>query len=120
MIFASRSHDSCRSSKFNLYLQGCLRPQYGIKQIIRHGQAEVCASYARQETTKYAVWATPRRGIIVNARGAISNGLSEAEVYEALLQVVVYVGMPAGLEGFWITIRKRCYVRLGREGCLLW
>ena len=33
-------------------------------------------------------------------RGAINNGLSEVEIREAILQVSVYVGMPAGLEGF--------------------
>lgn len=33
-------------------------------------------------------------------RGAISNGLSKAEIRECLLQVAVYVGMPAGLGAF--------------------
>lgn len=33
-------------------------------------------------------------------RGAINNGLTPIEIREALLQVSVYCGMPAGLEGF--------------------
>lgn len=33
-------------------------------------------------------------------RGGISNGLSKAEIRECLLQVAIYVGMPAGLACF--------------------
>ena len=33
-------------------------------------------------------------------RGAINNGLTPIEIREAVLQVSVYCGMPAGLEGF--------------------
>ena len=33
-------------------------------------------------------------------RGAVNNGLSKAEIRECLLQVAVYVGMPAGLGAF--------------------
>lgn len=33
-------------------------------------------------------------------RGAINNGVTKAEVREALLQVAVYCGMPAGLNSF--------------------
>jgi len=36
-------------------------------------------------------------------RGAINNGLTPTEIREALLQVAVYCGMPAGLEGFKIS-----------------
>lgn len=35
-----------------------------------------------------------------HVRGAIRNGLTPVEVREAILQVAVYCGMPAGLEGF--------------------
>lgn len=38
-------------------------------------------------------------------RGAINNGLTDVEIREALLQVSIYVGMPAGLEGFKIAER---------------
>jgi 4-carboxymuconolactone decarboxylase len=38
--------------------------------------------------------------LAVHVRGGINNGLLEIEIREALLQVAIYVGMPAGLEGF--------------------
>lgn len=38
-------------------------------------------------------------------RGAINNGLTPIEIREAVLQVSVYCGMPAGLEGFKIAER---------------
>ncbi|KAJ5936008.1 hypothetical protein N7454_005306 [Penicillium verhagenii] len=38
--------------------------------------------------------------LAVHVRGGVTNGLSETEIREALLQVSIYVGMPAGLEGF--------------------
>lgn len=38
--------------------------------------------------------------LAVHVRGGVNNGLSETEIREALLQVSIYVGMPAGLEGF--------------------
>ncbi|KAH8667991.1 AhpD-like protein [Tricladium varicosporioides] len=40
-----------------------------------------------------------------HVRGAIRNGLTPLEVREAILQVSVYCGMPAGLEGFKIAER---------------
>jgi 4-carboxymuconolactone decarboxylase len=36
----------------------------------------------------------------VHVRGAINNGCSEAEIQEVLLQVAIYAGVPAGIEGF--------------------
>ncbi|KAF9883120.1 hypothetical protein FE257_004069 [Aspergillus nanangensis] len=38
--------------------------------------------------------------LAVHVRGGVNNGLTETEIREALLQVSIYVGMPAGLEGF--------------------
>jgi 4-carboxymuconolactone decarboxylase len=35
----------------------------------------------------------------VHVRGAINNGATEVQIRETLMQVAVYVGMPAGLEG---------------------
>jgi 4-carboxymuconolactone decarboxylase len=32
--------------------------------------------------------------------GAVNNGLSAVDIQETLLQVAIYVGMPAGLAGF--------------------
>jgi 4-carboxymuconolactone decarboxylase len=37
--------------------------------------------------------------LAVHVRGAVRNGCTEEEIREVLLQVAVYVGMPAGLEG---------------------
>jgi 4-carboxymuconolactone decarboxylase len=36
----------------------------------------------------------------VHVRGAISNGCTREEIQEALLQVAVYAGVPAGMEAF--------------------
>jgi len=36
----------------------------------------------------------------VHVRGAINNGVTKGEIQECLLQVAVYVGMPAGLGCF--------------------
>lgn len=33
-------------------------------------------------------------------RGAVDNGISEVEIREVLLQVAIYVGMAAELDGF--------------------
>lgn len=35
----------------------------------------------------------------IHVRGAINNGLTPVEIREAVLQVAIYCGMPAGLEG---------------------
>jgi len=35
-----------------------------------------------------------------HVRGALRNGVTEQEIQEILLQVMIYVGMPAGLEAF--------------------
>jgi len=36
----------------------------------------------------------------VHVRGALKNGCTKEEIREVLLQVAVYCGMPAGVEGF--------------------
>jgi 4-carboxymuconolactone decarboxylase len=38
-------------------------------------------------------------------RGALTNGCSEEEIQETLLQAAVYCGMPAGLEAFRVAER---------------
>jgi 4-carboxymuconolactone decarboxylase len=38
--------------------------------------------------------------LAVHVRGAITNGVSEAEIQEVLLQTAIYVGVPAALESF--------------------
>jgi 4-carboxymuconolactone decarboxylase len=41
----------------------------------------------------------------VHVRGAVKNGVSEAELKEALLQAAGYGGFPAGMEGFRVAER---------------
>jgi 4-carboxymuconolactone decarboxylase len=36
----------------------------------------------------------------VHVRGAINNGCTQEEIQEILLQVALYAGMPAGMDGF--------------------
>ncbi|GMA96023.1 hypothetical protein GCM10025881_28470 [Pseudolysinimonas kribbensis] len=36
----------------------------------------------------------------VHVRGALNNGVTEAEIQQVLLQTAVYVGVPAALESF--------------------
>ena len=36
----------------------------------------------------------------MHVRGAITNGVTEEEIQEALLQTAIYVGVPAALESF--------------------
>jgi 4-carboxymuconolactone decarboxylase len=36
----------------------------------------------------------------VHVRGALTNGVTETEIKEALLQAAVYCGVPAGIEAF--------------------
>lgn len=38
--------------------------------------------------------------LAVHVRGAVTNGASEVEIRETLLQAAIYCGMPAGIEGF--------------------
>lgn len=44
-------------------------------------------------------------------RGAITNGVTKAEIRECLLQVAVYVGMPAGLGSF--KVARQVFADLG-------
>ena len=52
--------------------------------------------------------------LAVHVRGAITNGVTEAEIQEALLQAAVYVGVPAALESF--RIAERALGELRAEG----
>ncbi|CAG8909730.1 unnamed protein product [Penicillium egyptiacum] len=51
--------------------------------------------------------------LAVHVRGGVNNGLTEIEVREALLQVAIYVGIPAGLGDF--TLLRKCYGRYRRK-----
>lgn len=52
--------------------------------------------------------------LAVHVRGAITNGVTETEIQEALLQAAVYVGVPAALESF--RIAERTLGELRAEG----
>ncbi|KAK3312716.1 4-carboxymuconolactone decarboxylase family protein [Apodospora peruviana] len=43
--------------------------------------------------------------LAAHVRGALTNGATEIEIRETILQVAIYCGMPAGLEGFKIAER---------------
>ena len=49
--------------------------------------------------------------LAAHIRGAIANGLTKAEIRECLLQVAVYVGMPAGMASF--RIAKKVFEEMG-------
>lgn len=49
--------------------------------------------------------------LATHVRGAINNGLTKEEIGEALLQVAVYVGMPAGLGSF--KIARQVFKEMG-------
>lgn len=51
--------------------------------------------------------------LAVHVRGALNNGASEVEIREVLLQVSIYCGMPAGLEGF--KIAEKVIQEVSRE-----
>jgi 4-carboxymuconolactone decarboxylase len=51
--------------------------------------------------------------LAVHVRGAITNGCSEEEIQEALLQATVYCGAPAGLEAFRVADRVLTELRDG-------
>jgi 4-carboxymuconolactone decarboxylase len=36
----------------------------------------------------------------IHVRGAVANGCTREEIQEALLQVAIYCGIPAGMESF--------------------
>jgi 4-carboxymuconolactone decarboxylase len=50
----------------------------------------------------------------VHVRGAISNGCTREEIQEALLQVAVYAGVPAGMEAF--RVAEATLDKLAQEG----
>lgn len=52
--------------------------------------------------------------LAVHVQGALNNGASEVEIREVLLQVSIYCGMPAGLEGF--KIAEKVILAVRKEG----
>ncbi|KAK3326940.1 AhpD-like protein [Cercophora scortea] len=53
--------------------------------------------------------------LVAHVRGALTNGASEVEIRETILQVAIYCGMPAGLEGFKIAERVILAVKAEKE-----
>jgi 4-carboxymuconolactone decarboxylase len=51
----------------------------------------------------------------VHVRGAVTNGVSETELSETLLQAAGYAGFPAGMEGFRVTERVLSEMEAGGE-----
>lgn len=49
--------------------------------------------------------------LATHVRGALNNGLTKEEIREALLQVAVYCGMPAGLGSF--KIARQVFKEMG-------
>lgn len=56
--------------------------------------------------------------LATHVKGAITNGASEVEIRETLLQAAIYCGMPAGLEGFRVAERVINAVKEERGGKL--
>jgi 4-carboxymuconolactone decarboxylase len=53
--------------------------------------------------------------LAVHVRGALTNGCTETEIQEALLQTAVYVGVPAALESFRVAEKVLAEVRADGE-----
>lgn len=93
-----------------------------VERALAGGQTEF-AKAMQEFTTSYcwgAVWDRPgldrkQRSLInlsmlaatgkvhelaVHTRGAVNNGLSATEIREVLVQVCIYMGVPAGMEAF--------------------
>lgn len=54
--------------------------------------------------------------LATHVKGALTNGATEVEIRETLLQAAIYCGMPAGLEGFRVAERVINAVKEERGG----
>lgn len=54
--------------------------------------------------------------LATHVKGALTNGASEVEIRETLLQAAIYCGMPAGLEGFRVAERVIKAVKEEKDG----
>lgn len=52
--------------------------------------------------------------LAVHTRGAVNNGLSATEIREVLVQVCIYMGVPAGMEAF--KAAEKVLVDMAAEG----
>lgn len=56
--------------------------------------------------------------LATHVKGALTNGATETEIRETLLQAAIYCGMPAGLEGFRVAEKVINTVKEERVGKL--
>lgn len=56
--------------------------------------------------------------LATHVKGALTNGATEVEIRETLLQAAIYCGMPAGLEGFRVAEKVINAVKEERGGQL--
>ena len=54
--------------------------------------------------------------LAVHVKGAVTNGASEVEIRETLMQVALYCGMPAGVEGVRVAERVLNTIKHENEG----
>ncbi|KAF4930679.1 4-carboxymuconolactone decarboxylase [Colletotrichum viniferum] len=52
--------------------------------------------------------------LAVHTRGAVNNGVSATEIREVLVQVCIYMGVPAGMEAF--KASEKVLIDMGNEG----
>ncbi|MCB1485827.1 MAG: carboxymuconolactone decarboxylase family protein [Bauldia sp.] len=121
-------NDETRKDRFELGLQ-TRREVLGASHVDRSlAQASDFSRPMQELVTEYcwgAVWGRPAlprqvRSLInvamltalnrphelgVHVRGAITNGCTESDIQETLLQTAIYVGVPAALESFRIAER---------------
>ncbi len=50
----------------------------------------------------------------LHLRGAVTNGVTKAEIQDALIQLAIYAGIPAGVEGF--RIAREVFAECEAEG----
>lgn len=52
--------------------------------------------------------------LAVHTRGAVNNGVSASEIQEVLVQVCIYMGVPAGMEAF--KAAEKVLIDMGADG----
>ena len=142
MTSSPSSSDKLEAAHKTLFEEGLkIRYEVAGKEYVDKSLANGSSEFARpmQELVTEAcwgsVWARPglerktrsmlnmamlcalNRGpeLAVHVRGALNNGASEVEIREVLLQVSIYCGMPAGLEGFKIAEKVILDVKKEKE-----
>ncbi|KAF2018236.1 CMD-domain-containing protein [Aaosphaeria arxii CBS 175.79] len=55
--------------------------------------------------------------LAIHVRGAVNNGVSATEIREILVQVCIYMGVPAGMEAF--KASEQVLVKMAEEGATI-